>query len=152
MNNLSVPLQLAARFVAPLLIILSLVVLYRGHHLPGGGFIGGLLAASGYGLLLLGHGLEYARKVLLIEPRWLIIIGLAVAVLSGLFAPLLSGGAFLSGVWLPKFDVPALGEVHLGTPLLFDVGVYFTVIGFVLMSLFALVEADIHMDEKGDSK
>ncbi len=148
MSNLSIPLQIAARFLAPLLVILSLVVLYRGHHLPGGGFIGGLMAASGFGLLALGHGLETARKSLVISPFSLIILGLSVAVISGLFAPILTGGAFLSGVWLPEFELPVLGVVHLGTPLLFDVGVYLSVVGFILMSLFALVDADIQLNEE----
>ena len=138
----SVPLQIAARLLAPVLLALSLVVLYRGHHLPGGGFIGGLLAASGIGLVLLGHGLEAARRMLRVEPRSLIAGGLGTAVVSGLFGPLLEGAAFMSGVWLPAFELPLLGSVHLGTPLLFDVGVYLTVVGFVLMCLFALVEAD----------
>lgn len=142
MSPLSIPLRIAARLLAPVLFVLSLIVLYRGHHLPGGGFIGGLLAASGVGLVLLGCGLEAARRALRFRPERLVAVGLLVGAGSGLIAPIVSGDGFLHGVWLPEFHVPVLGAVHLGTPLLFDVGVYLCVIGFVLMCLFALVETD----------
>lgn len=139
MNTSSIPLHIAARTLAPAMLVLSLVVLYRGHHLPGGGFIGGLIAASAVGLILLGCGLAAARRALRVRPVSLILAGLATALASGLIAPLSAKGPILSGVWLPEFHLPGLGSVHLGTPLLFDFGVYLVVIGFTLMCLFALV-------------
>jgi multisubunit Na+/H+ antiporter MnhB subunit len=141
-NASSTPLQITAKLLAPAMIILSLIILYRGHHLPGGGFIGGLVAASGVGLVLLGRGVEKARAFLFFPPVTWIVSGLAIASFSGLIAPMIEEGAFLEGVWLPSFVVPLLGVVHLGSPLLFDVGVYLVVVGFTLMCLFALVETE----------
>jgi len=148
MNAPSIPLQITARVLSPAMIILSLIVLYRGHHLPGGGFIGGLIAASGFGLILLGCGIHAARRALRVRPLSLILAGLAVALASGLFAPLLEQGLIFSGMWLPEFVVPLLGAVHLGTPLIFDFGVYLVVVGFTLMCLFALVETEAEAENR----
>ncbi|MGB0417125.1 MAG: MnhB domain-containing protein, partial [Coraliomargarita sp.] len=52
----------AARMLFPALLVIALIVFYRGHNLPGGGFIGGLLAASAFILLGLGGSMEQARK------------------------------------------------------------------------------------------
>ena len=129
----------SSRLLFPILLGLSLVVLYRGHNLPGGGFIGGLLAAASFILIGLSESMERARVVLRVEPVSLMAWGLATAVLSGLPA-LFAGRAFMTGIWLPGFSLPLLGKVHLGTPLVFDVGVYLVVIGFVLHTTFSLAE------------
>jgi len=130
-------LSTAARILAPILFFLSLVILYRGHHLPGGGFIGGLTAACGIFLFAMSAGWEEARKFLRFNPVLFIALGLALALLSGTFA-LFQGEPFLTGQWWPKWKVPLLGDVHLGTPLLFDVGVYFAVFGFSVKTAFAM--------------
>lgn len=129
----------AGRILFPCLIVLSLIVLYRGHNLPGGGFIGGLMAATAYILTGIGSSMQQAKAQLRVDPVQLLWLGLAVAVLSGL-PGMLGGGAFLTGRWLPTFSLPLLGKVHLGTPLVFDVGVYLAVIGFVLHTTFSLAE------------
>lgn len=134
-------LSIGCRYLAPLLILLSLVLLYRGHNLPGGGFIGGLMAASAILLVALANGWEQARKTLRVDPVTLMIVGLALAVGSGMFA-WIDGSPFMEGRWLPTWQVPLLGKVKLGTPLLFDVGVYLTVVGFALQTAFALGRND----------
>jgi multicomponent Na+:H+ antiporter subunit B len=131
-------LRRAAHVLFPCLLVLSLIVLYRGHNLPGGGFIGGLMAATAFILLGVGESMREARARLRIDPVVLMGWGLAIAVLSGV-PGLLAGKAFMTGLWLPGFSLPLLGSVHLGTPLIFDCGVYFTVVGFVLHSTFSLV-------------
>ncbi|MGD9419922.1 MAG: MnhB domain-containing protein [Verrucomicrobiota bacterium JB025] len=129
MNSLL--LRIAARYLSWPLLVVSLWLLYRGHNLPGGGFIGGLLAASAFMLYeLSGYG-RPQRGFFSISPFFFMPVGLGVAVLSAL--PGLLGGAFMKGLWLPGFELPLLGKVHLGTPLLFDIGVYLTVIGFILL-------------------
>lgn len=130
-------LLIATRYLGPLLVLLSLVVLYRGHNLPGGGFIGGLLAASAVMLLALARGWPVVTKRLLIDPIQLLVLGLAIAMVSGL-PGILNSGAFLTGMWLPAIDVPLLGKLKLGTPLLFDLGVYLTVLGFTLKCAIAM--------------
>ena len=136
----------SSRLLFPALIVLSLIVFYRGHNLPGGGFIGGLLAASAFILLGLGASMEQARRALRVNPVTLMALGLLIALVSGLLG-LMQGDAFMTGVWLPTFYLPLLGAVHLGTPLLFDLGVFMTVIGFTLHTTFSLAALG-HEDEE----
>tara|TARA_R100000027_G_scaffold67048_3_gene64412 strand:+ start:13268 stop:13708 length:441 start_codon:yes stop_codon:yes gene_type:complete len=133
----SMILHQSGRMLFPWLIVLSIIVLYRGHNLPGGGFIGGLIAATAFLLASLGDSAQEARRLLRCEPTTLMGVGLAIAIFSGVIG-VFGGGPFLTGEWLPGFKLPLLGSVHLGTPVLFDVGVYLTVIGFVLHSAFSL--------------
>jgi len=130
-------LSQAGKLLFPALLILSVIELYRGHNLPGGGFIGGLMAAGAFILLGLGVSMEESARRLRVRPTTLLVIGLAVAALSGI-PGFFVGKGFMDGLWLPEFHVPFLGGVHLGTPLLFDVGVYFAVIGFSLETVFSL--------------
>ncbi len=119
-----------------LLLGASLLLLWRGHNLPGGGFIGGLTAAAGCVLLVLMHGPASAERLLRLRPRTLMGIGLAVALLAASLG-LLGGGAFFQAHWL------WLGELPLGTPLLFDLGVYLCVFGASL-HLFQRLTAEEH--------
>jgi len=144
MNNFI--LAQAARILFPSLLVLSLIVLYRGHNLPGVGFIGGLLAAIAFIVVGIGHSMPYAKRVLRVDPVVLMAWGLATAVISGL-PGLLWGDPFMTGQWLPGFTLPLLGKVHLGTPLVFDIGVYLVVIGFTLHTTFSLAELG-HIEEE----
>ncbi len=139
MNSLL--LHIAARFISWPLLIVSIWILYRGHNLPGGGFIGGLLAASGFVLYdLSGYG-RPKKGFFSTSPFFFLALGLSLAVLSTL-PGIIDGGAFMQGLWLPAFDLPLLGTVHLGTPLIFDIGVWFTVIGFILLLNQTLAQED----------
>lgn len=129
----------AGRMLFPVLLIISLIVLYRGHNLPGGGFIGGLLAATAFILVGLGESMDRAKALLRVEPVTLMAYGLATAILSG-FPGLLTGSSFMTGMWLPGFSLPLIGKVHLGTPLVFDIGVFMVVIGFTLHTTFSLAD------------
>jgi len=130
-------LIITARYLGPVLVMLSLIVLYRGHNLPGGGFIGGLLAASAMLLFVLSRGWQVSESKWWPNPILLLVAGLAIAGASGLFA-LLSGDSFMTGLWLPALDLPLIGKVKLGTPLLFDAGVYLAVLGFTLKCAHSL--------------
>lgn len=133
----SIILKVATRYLVPLLLVLSLVVLYRGHNLPGGGFIGGLIAGASVMLMALAYGWNDVVPRLRVDPLRLMVIGLALAIFSGMIG-LFDGHPFLTGEWLPTYYLPLLGKLKLGTPLLFDVGVYLTVIGFTLKCAIAL--------------
>lgn len=126
----------AARGLLPMFVAFSLFVMLRGHNEPGGGFIGGLLAAAAFALYALAFDAHQARRMLRVEPRRLIGVGLLCAVLSGV-AALMIGAPFMQGLWLP-FTLPT--ELKMGTVLLFDVGVYLIVIGATLTILFTLRE------------
>ena len=133
----SILLNTATRYVGPLLLALSLILLYRGHNLPGGGFIGGLMAASAVILHAYARGWGELERSLPIDPLFLMTSGLALAMLSGLFGVFLGDG-YMQGLWLPPFKAVLIGKVKLGTPLLFDIGVYLTVIGFAVKCALAL--------------
>jgi len=134
----SLILSTATRYMLPLLVLFSVFLLLRGHNEPGGGFVGGLVAAAAFALYAFAFNVENARQALRINPRQLIGIGLLIAVSSGMLG-LLMGHPFMKGLW-SNTPVPVVGK--LGTPVLFDVGVYLLVIGVTLTIIFALAEGD----------
>ena len=134
----SLILRSGARFLVPLMLLFSVFVLVRGHNEPGGGFVGGLVAATAFALVLLSEGLAEARRILRLDPLALVAAGLFVALASGV-PPLLRAWPFMTGLWL-KVPLPVVGKV--GSPVMFDVGVYLVVLGIVLAILFALAEEE----------
>jgi multicomponent Na+:H+ antiporter subunit B len=126
------------RLLLPLLLMFSVFLLLRGHNEPGGGFVGGLMAATGFALFSIAFGSETARRILRIDPLALIGVGLSLALLTGLITLGLNQ-PFLTGIWF-KFPLGSFGKLELGTPLLFDLGVYLTVWGVTLTIVFALEE------------
>ncbi len=132
--------RIAARNLRPVLVLLSIVVLYRGHNQPGGGFIGGLMAASAYILYAMAHGSDAARKILRLPVQVFLGAGLSVILISGLWGQF-TGGDFLTGRWI-SIDLPVFSELHFGTPMLFDLGVYLSVIGVLLTIMFSIMEAE----------
>jgi len=126
----------ATRLILPLLLVFAVFLFLRGHNAPGGGFAGGLVAAAGFALHALANGVDAARRLLVVDPRTLIGTGLATALGSGLL-PLFAGQAFMTGLWLPE-PLPVLGKV--GTPVLFDAGVFLVVVGIVTLVFFSLEE------------
>jgi len=129
------------RLIVPLMIVLSIILLLRGHNMPGGGFVGGLLIASAYALVGMAEGTTKARRIVGIKLHMLIGIGLLLATLAGVLGMAL-GGSFLQGVWT-KVPLPGLSEpLKVGTPVLFDIGVMIAVCGVVLMMIFYLAQAE----------
>ncbi len=136
MNSLI--LRIAVTILKPLLLVFSLLLLLQGHQSPGGGFVGGLLAASAFVFHALAHGTASARKQLRAEPHLLIGSGLLLAAGSGLFQ--MAGGLpFMTGIWL-KAKLFSGWTLEIGTPFLFDVGVYLVVLGTALLIFFNLKE------------
>ena len=135
MNERSVILTTSARFLLPLLLIFSLYLLWRGHNEPGGGFVGGLVAAAALALYALAVGVDNAQRLLRLDLRTLMGVGLLCAIGAGLWG-IVAGAPLLTGLWL-SWPVPIIGKV--GTPLLFDVGVYLIVVGVTLKILFTLM-------------
>ncbi|WP_437562166.1 Na+/H+ antiporter subunit B [Sorangium sp. So ce542] len=134
----SVILRASAPVLMVLLIIVSIYALLRGHHEPGGGFVGGLIIASAFSLHVLAYDVPSTRRLLRVAPQTLMGLGLSTILLSGVIG-LVAGGAFLQGVW-STVPVPGLGDVAVGTPVLFDAGVYAAVMGMVLMIILMTAE------------
>ncbi len=131
-------LQLSTKYLAPLLFVFSALLLFRGHNLPGGGFIGGLMAAVAFSLLLITYGSEKTKTMLRFDPRSLIGFGLLMSLASALY-PAWAGKTFFKGLWT-TIDLPSGMKVSLGTPLLFDLGIYMVVLGTLMIILLSLLE------------
>jgi multicomponent Na+:H+ antiporter subunit B len=169
----------AIRLLTPIFLLFSVYILFRGHHHPGGGFIGGLIGSIAFVFHVLAHGAtatarvffsltiyHYPRQsghsrtnyflqimsanfrrsrsrdkayrwnflIVRIRPVYLMGLGLLLAVFSGSIG-LLQQRPFMSAYWLGE-DLPVLSS--LGTPLLFDAGVYLLVLGMVLSMIFTM--------------
>jgi len=120
------------RTMAPLIVAIMLVfsvyICLRGHNEPGGGFIGGLIAASAMTILGMANGAEATRQALRVEPLSIAAFGVFIAGLSGL-ASLFTGSPFMTSIWLYL----ELGQsiVPLSTPMIFDIGVFLVVFGTI---------------------
>lgn len=132
-------LQAAARILVALMLVFSLYVLLRGHNEPGGGFIGGLIAASAFALLALSHGTEVARRALQLDPGTVAALGLGAALAAGLLSAVF-GEAPFTGLWLVLGADGGGKGVPISTVLLFDIGVWLVVVGAVTALVFALEE------------
>lgn len=133
----TVILHTTVRLLMPLFFLFSIFLLFRGHNLPGGGFIGGLLAAIALFLHSVVFGVDATLKRYYLNPRKIIAAGLLTALVSVLIS-LFMGLTLFTGVW-SSFQVPLIGK--LGTPMLFDIGVYLVVVGVVLNITFVLTES-----------
>ncbi|HBA84438.1 MAG TPA: Na(+)/H(+) antiporter subunit B [Verrucomicrobia bacterium] len=136
MNSLI--LQIAARYLHPLLLLYSWFLLLSGHNDPGGGFTGGLVAAASFALYMIAYGVEQTRRALRVDPLQLAGAGLLIAVLSGLLG-MFRPAAFLTGVWIAA-PFPVWGVLDAGTPMLFDLGVYLVVMGVSIKLVFTFAE------------
>ncbi|MCM0018472.1 MAG: Na(+)/H(+) antiporter subunit B [Tagaea sp.] len=135
--NASTILRVSAPMLLWLPVAVSLYVVVRGHNEPGGGFIGGLLAAAGVLFYAIARGAPAARAKIRLSPVSICAIGLAIAAGSGLPAFFEPGRDYLAHVWW----LADIGVVPpLGTALVFDFGVYVTVFGTVCALFLALVE------------
>jgi multicomponent Na+:H+ antiporter subunit B len=135
MNSLI--LRTAVRVFQPVLLVYSFFLLVAGHNQPGGGFVAGLVAAAALALYAIAYDAVSARTLAIVDPRTFIGLGLSLSLVSGLL-PLLVGLPFLTGLWA-DLPVPG-GTLAVGTPFLFDVGVYLVVVGVTLLMVLTLVE------------
>ena len=134
----SVIFRFTAPYLTSLMLLFSVFVLLRGHNEPGGGFIGGLVAASAVAIYGLSGGVASVRRALYFDPMTLAAFGLIMAVLAGC-ASFVAGMPFLSGLWsFPAF----LDGFAISTPLFFDIGVYLVVLGAVSSIALTLAESE----------
>ena len=113
----------------------SVWLLFAGHNQPGGGFVGGLLAGSAITLRYIAGGMDEVRSRTRFRPWTVLGAGLLLATTTAI-APLVRGGSILE-VAYRSVDVGALGTLGLSSALVFDSGVYLTVVGMVLMAFEA---------------
>ncbi len=132
----SIILQLAAKYLRFLFLTFAILALLQGHNHPGGGFIGGLLAALSTVYYSLAFNSREAKKRLKVKPEYFMGIGLF-CIFCSLLPSLLLKQSLMKGQWI-SYHTTLLGELKFGTPLLFDFGVFLTVIGVTILFLFTL--------------
>lgn len=125
----SLILRTGTRAVFHTILLFSIYMLFAGHNAPGGGFIGGLIAASGLVLRSLAEGPTGLKGILPVEAETVMGVGALFATLTGV-AGFAIDGAFLASGTI-DLHPPFLGDIHVGSVLFFDIGVYLVVVGLV---------------------
>ena len=136
-------LRVAASVVLPVALVFTVYIFMRGHNLPGGGFIAGLITAVALVLQFMAMGQNRAESYLRAEGgrrfvRW-IGMGLSFAGLTGA-AAFVFGRPFLTSAHGHP-HVSLLGELPFASAAMFDLGVYFTVVGGTLLTISVLGSA-----------
>ncbi len=129
-------LQTLTRLLMPLMILVAVFVFLRGHNLPGGGFIAGLIASVALIAMYLANGIEWTQKRLKIDMHLTIGFGLLIAVATGLVAMGL-GYPFLTSAF-SHIHWPIVGEFEIASAISFDLGVFLVVVGSTVLSLVQL--------------
>ena len=120
--------------------VFAVYLFFRGHNEPGGGFIAGLCTGISFVMLGFVQGIERLHRLLQVEPVRLAVIGLLLAAGTGLL-PLFGGDVFFQHYHPYLRGVPLLGDVYVGTPVFFDLGVYLLVVGITLKIVFPLAKS-----------
>ncbi|SES17767.1 monovalent cation/H+ antiporter subunit A [Halopseudomonas bauzanensis] len=131
-----------SRLILPLALMVSVYIFLRGHNLPGGGFIAGLITAVALILQYIASGHAWSQARWGVDFHHLAGAGVIIAGLTGV-GSWLFGYPFLTSAF-DHFAIPLVGEIELATALLFDLGVYLTVVGATLLILSNLGKLSIH--------
>ncbi|SIS37367.1 Na(+)/H(+) antiporter subunit B [Salimicrobium flavidum] len=137
-NSNDLILKTMTSIIAFILLGFSVYLFFAGHNAPGGGFIGGLMTSAAIVLMNMAYGQSGMRNSLPINFRFLFKLGLLIALLTGM-GSFLFGEPFLSQTFA-YFQLPILGRTELATALLFDLGVYLTVIGVTMTIILSIAD------------
>lgn len=132
----SLLLSTVSQSLLPLAIMVSIYIFFRGHNLPGGGFIAGLVTAVAIILQYIAQGVDWVKARMNVEYQRVVAVGLMIALITGA-ASWLFNRPFLTS-WFDYFDIPLLGKIELASAMAFDLGVYVTVVGSTLLILASL--------------
>ncbi|KGJ93203.1 monovalent cation/H+ antiporter subunit A [Colwellia psychrerythraea] len=143
------PILLASisQSLLPLALMVSFYIFLRGHNLPGGGFIAGLVTAIAFILQYIAHGSNWIAERLPINYRKIIASGITIALVTGVGSWFFER-PFLT-TWFDYFDIPFIGKIELASALVFDLGVYLTVVGATLMILASLGQLTANAPKEG---
>jgi len=142
------PILLASisQSLLPLALLVSVYIFLRGHNLPGGGFIAGLVTATAFILQYMAHGSAWVSSRFDANYRKIIASGILIALATGVGSWFFDR-PFLTS-WFEYFDIPFVGKVELASAIAFDLGVYITVVGSTLMILASLGKLTVGTEAK----
>ena len=126
-------LTMISQSLLPLALLVSFYIFLRGHNMPGGGFIAGLITSVALIQQYIAHGVDWVKPRIKLDYQSLIAWGVLIAALTGV-ASFIFGRPFMT-TWFDYFDIPLIGEIELASALVFDLGVYLTVVGATLLIL-----------------
>lgn len=149
-NNDPHPMMLAmiSQSLLPLALLVSVYIFLRGHNVPGGGFIAGLITSVAIIQQYVANGVMWIKPRMKLDYQWMIAGGILIATATGLGSWIFDK-PFLT-TWFDHFHLPWVGEFELASAMLFDLGVYLTVVGAVLLILANLgkLTTSERIDEK----
>lgn len=129
-------LRTTTSLIAFIMLGFAVYLLLAGHNSPGGGFVGGLMTSGAVLLMYMSYGMEAVNKMLPINFVSLIPVGLLIAAMTGA-GSFIFDEPFMSQTF-GHFTVPVFGEIELATAMLFDLGVYFTVVGVMITIILSI--------------
>ncbi|BAU97084.1 monovalent cation/H+ antiporter subunit A [Corynebacterium suranareeae] len=136
-QNRSLMVDVATRILFPAMMMLSVYFFFVGHNAPGGGFAGGLVASLAFSLRYLAGGREELEEALPVDAGRILGTGLSVSAVALLWPMVLLGEPPLtSHIW--DLTLPLIGDIHIASALIFDLGVYLIVIGLTMHILNSL--------------
>ena len=148
LRDRSVILDVVVRTEFHVLLVFSIYLLFAGHNLPGGGFVGGLVAGAACATRLMAGGHDELERSIRVRPTTLLGLGVLFATVTAL------GGLWNDGQLLESrllsVDVPVLGTIETSTVLFFDTGVYLVVVGMVTGMLEAFGRPEEDEVDEGD--
>ena len=118
----------------------AIYLLFAGHNMPGGGFIGGLVTSGAIILLYMAYGEKVVSTLFKFNFRTLVPLGVLIALLTGV-------GSFFFGKpslthTFGHITLPVFGSLELATAMLFDIGVYLTVLGVTITIILNVNERE----------
>ena len=139
-------LRTFALLLMPLMIMVAVFIFLRGHNLPGGGFIAGLIASVALISMYLANGIEWTQQRLRVDMHLTIGFGLLIATATGLVA-IGFGYPFLTSAF-SHIHWPVVGEFEIASAIAFDLGVFLVVVGSTVLSLVQLGKLSVGSHEK----
>jgi multicomponent K+:H+ antiporter subunit A len=126
----------ATRVMMPVALLVGIYIFVRGHNEPGGGFVAGLVVAIALLMQYMASGFAWAEARQRLTYHSTIGLGVLIATATGIGA-WLNGMPFLTSAH-DYFTIPGITVMHLSTAVAFDVGVFLTVVGAVMLALWSL--------------
>ncbi|WP_439817032.1 monovalent cation/H+ antiporter subunit A [Zavarzinia sp. CC-PAN008] len=142
-------LVVTARVLLPLALVVGAYIFLRGHNQPGGGFIAGLIVAIAFIMQYIASGYDWAAERQRMDAQALIGAGVGIAGLAGI-GPWVFGQPFLTSTF-GYVHLPVVGEFELASAMIFDLGVFLTVVGVMILSLSRLSRIAERVDPTPDS-